>query len=192
MSEQNFSLYSPQSSSAMSPSDGIPDTFPFSQGMPLFPLYGFDSMEDEARDDSYVKHLFAEDVKYIQQEIEEECDKLEYEGSCMYHAYPDKNRLQMITSVIYDRVKDRDFHPEPLEINSLSQAETCFGRNCPPPPPCRGRHCPPPCFGRNCPPPRRDFRDNGKPDWLKHLIDTLLFEEINHRRRRFRSRRPWR
>ena len=182
MPNQNFSLYSPLYSS------GIPDTFPFSEGMPLFPLYGFDSMTDEANDDSYVKHLFAEDVKYIQQEIEEECDKLEYEGSCMYHAYPDKMHLQMISAEIYDRVKGRDFHAAPLEINSLSNISSqqmnqpCYGRNCPPPRP---------CYGRDCRPPRRDYHDDGRPDWLKHLIDTLLYEEVNHRRRRYRSRRPW-
>ena len=182
MPNQNFSLHSPLYSS------GIPDTFPFSEGMPLFPLYGFDSMTDEANDDSYVKHLFAEDVKYIQQEIEEECDKLEYEGSCMYHAYPDKMHLQMISAEIYDRVKGRDFHAAPLEINSLSNISSqqmnqpCYGRNCPPPRP---------CYGRDCRPPRKDYHDDGKPDWLKHLIDTLLYEEVNHRRRRYRSRRPW-
>ena len=106
----------------------------------------------------------------------------------MYHAYPDKMHLQMISAEIYDRVKDRDFHAAPLEINSLSNISSqqmnqpCYGRNCPPPRP---------CYGRDCRPPRRNYHDDGRPDWLKHLIDTLLYEEVNHRRRRYRSRRPW-
>lgn len=159
---------------------GIPDTFPFSDGAPLFPLYGFDNIEDETADENYTKQMMSKELLRIQAEVEEVCDKLEYEGSCMYHACPDKMYLQMLSSRIYEQVADIPFKASPLEINAISPP--CRGRNCPPPPPCYGRHCPP---------PRRNYRDDGKPDWLKHLIDFMLFQEINHRRRRYRSRHSY-
>ena len=186
----------------------IPETFPFSTGLPFFPMYGFDSMEQDKNDHDYMKQLYSSLAKSIQLEIEEECDKLEYAGSCMYHERPDPVRLSMISATIYERVQNNSLPSyNILESTSIASAPECRGSNCPPPkppcrggmcpppmPPCRGGNCPPPnppCRGGMCPPPRPDFLPDGNPDWLKQLIDHMLYEEVNHRRRRYRSRHPW-
>lgn len=176
---------------------------PFYQGFPMVPLYGYDNIEDANEDNAYTRHLYSNAVKRIQEEVDEECDKLEYNGSCMYHKYPDKVHLQMISARIYDRVKDLPLQPEAIEIASISSSE-CRGRNCPPPPPPRPPMPPRPphggsggsqgpCEGRNCNPPRPlpDYNSDGRPNWLKNLIDVLLFNEMNNRRRRYRSRNSW-
>lgn len=202
---------------AMPPSN---QSMPFNQGFPMFPLYGYDNIEDANQDNDYARHLCSNAVKRIQEEVDEECDKLEYNGSCMYHKYPDKVHLQMISSRIYERVKDLPFEPETIEIASLSSSG-CRGGKCPPPshprpprppmPPCPGGHCPPPppprpprppmpprppyppCYGRDCiqPRPLPDYAPDGKPNWLKSLIDVMLYNEMNNRRRRYRSRNSW-
>ena len=175
--------------------------FPFAEGMPMIPLYGFDHIDDAQKDYNYFLQLQPNAAKLILAEVQEECDKLEYEGSCMYDEYPDKGRMDLIASSIYERISPViPQAQQPLEINSLLHTQSCRGRNCPPPPRpphCPGGFCPPPgpshpCGGRNCPPPRPDFRPNGRPDWLKILIDSLLYQEFGNRRRRYRSRNPYR
>lgn len=180
-------------------------SFPSFQGLPVFPLYGYDHMEDDKQDQEYTMHLYSDAVKAIQKEVEEECDKLEYKGSCMYHQYPDKVHLQMITAQIYKKVKALPLKVAPLEMTSLSSK--CFGDQCqptphcmdglcPPSPPCPVGMCPPPfppCTSSSCiqPRPVSDFTSDGKPDWLKGLVDVLFYNEINNRRRRYRSRTKW-
>lgn len=174
------------------------EQFPFTEGMSMIPLYGFDHIDDSKKDYDYFSKLQPNAVKRILAEVREECDKLEYEGSCMYDTYPDKSRMDLISASIYDRVSDSIPQAQPLEINSLSHS--CKGRHCPPPPRpphCFGGHCPPPgpsapCGGPHCPPPRPDFKPNGQPDWFKILIDNLLYQEFGNRRRRYRSRHPYR
>ncbi|MBD5090006.1 MAG: hypothetical protein HDT30_14565 [Clostridiales bacterium] len=187
---------------------------PFYQGFPMVPLYGYDNIEDANQDNDYARHLYSSAVKRIQEEVDEECDKLEYNGSCMYHKYPDKVHLQMISSKIYERVKELSIQPEAIEITSLT-SPGCRGGNCSPPPsprppyppmpPCHGRNCPPPppprpprppmppCYGRDCiqPRPLPDYTPDGKPNWLKSLVDVMLYNEMNNRRRRYRSRNSW-
>ena len=169
--------------------------FPFAEGMPMIPLYGFDHIDDAQKDYNYFLQLQPNAAKLILAEVQEECDKLEYEE------YPDKGRMDLIASSIYERISPViPQAQQPLEINSLLHTQSCRGRNCPPPPRpphCPGGFCPPPgpshpCGGRNCPPPRPDFRPDGRPDWLKILIDSLLYQEFGNRRRRYRSRNPYR
>lgn len=185
---------------AMPPSN---QATPFYQGFPMVPLYGYDNIEDSNEDNAYTRHLYSSAVKRIQEEVDEECDKLEYNGSCMYHKYPDKVQLQVISARIYERVKDLPLQPEAIEIASIANSG-CRGRNCPPPPPPRPPMPPRPpqggpggsqrpCEGWNCnqPRPLPDYNSDGRPNWLKNLIDVLLFNEMNNRRRRYRSRNSW-
>ena len=169
-----------------------PKNFPFLHGLPIIPLYGYDNVEEADKDCSYSKFLYSNALKAIQREVEEECDKLEYAGSCMYHTYPDKVHLQMISATIYDRVKDLSLEPEIIEISSLLE-HRCQGDNCPPPKKhCIDKHCSS-CQGQNCSPrePIPDYGPDRKPNWLKNLIDVMLYNEMNTRRRRYRGRNSW-
>lgn len=174
--------------------------------IPPYALYGYDNSEELDKDVDYMKALYSKALKRIQQEIDEECDKLEYSGSCMFDAFPDQVHLGTIIDRIYNRMQDMDW-----EMNWNMQAEQLgnpgYGRPPQPPVPCRGNNCPPPpprpCRGSNCPPPppprpsrppqppKPDYRPDGNPDWLRDLIASLLYNEMIHRRRRYRSRNRW-
>lgn len=190
---------------------------------PIFSIYGYDSMEDCDKDVAYMKELCPKAVRYIQKEVEEECDKLEFRGSCMFDECPDKTRLGVIVTTIFNRVKDSEFDRPAMTAESLNNRRPCHGGFCPPPPPppprppfpCRDGFCPPPhpprpphsprppfpCRDGFCPPPhpcqhefcppRADYRTDGEPDWLKNTIEVLLYNEMNQRRRRYRSRNQW-
>ena len=178
--------------------------------LPPYPFYGYDNAEELDKDVDYMKSLYSRALKTVQQEVEEECDKLEYGGSCMFDTFPDQVHLGTIIDAIYDRLKDMDWDLQTQQINGpgYRQPAPCRGNNCPPPPPmpCRGSNCPPPpppmpCRGANCPPPPRpsrppqpprpDYRPDGRPDWMRDLIASLLYNEMIHRRRRYRSRNRW-
>jgi hypothetical protein len=106
------------------PYQGLPNMYcpctPYSvpMGIPLIPLYGYDNSEDLDRDVKYMKQLYPRIAKAIQSEIEEECDKLEYDGSMMFDEYPDKVSIERIIDHIYDKVKNIEEEPQ-VEVNSL-------------------------------------------------------------------------
>jgi len=96
------------------------NTYTAPMGIPLFPLYGYDNSIDLDRDVEYMKQLYPGTVKTIQNEIDDECDHMEYDGSVMFDEYPDKVYLDSIVDRIYEKVKNRAEKPATeVEINSL-------------------------------------------------------------------------
>ena len=59
--------------------------------------------EDEM-DIENMKKLYPEIARMIQYYIEEACDRMEYEGSCMYHEYLDKEAIMMIIEQLYEKI----------------------------------------------------------------------------------------
>lgn len=174
--------------------------------VPSYPFYGYDNAEELDKDVDYMKSLCSRMLKMIQLEVDEECDKLEYDGSCMFDAFPDQVHLGAIIDTIHERLADMNWEQMPnssgfsMEIEQIGgpgyrQPPPCRGSNCPPPPPpprpCRGPYCPPPRPSRPPHPPRPDHRPDGRPDFLRDLISSLLYNEMIHRRRRHRSRKRW-
>jgi hypothetical protein len=98
----------------------IPSSNPYNvpMGIPLFPLYGYDSSADLDRDLEYMKQLYPRTARAIQKEIDDECDKMEYDGSAMFDEYPDKEYLEKLIDRVYDRIKKIDDEPK-VEANSL-------------------------------------------------------------------------
>lgn len=72
---------------------------PYSLMYPYPDVY-MSEMETE-RDLQYLQQMYPADAKRMQKKVEEECDKLEYEGSMMYDEYPD--RVSML--LICDRIE---------------------------------------------------------------------------------------
>ncbi|MDE7313471.1 MAG: hypothetical protein K2N87_17930 [Eubacterium sp.] len=72
---------------------------PFYMSYPIQNIY-MAEMEYE-RDMERMKELYPEDAKRIQKLVEEECDKMEYEGSMMFDEYPDRVMLKVICDRIY-------------------------------------------------------------------------------------------
>lgn len=157
--------------------------------IPAYPFYGYDNAEELDKDVDYMKNLYSRTLKMIQKEVDEECDKLEYEGSCMFDTFPDQVHLGTIIDTIYDRLSNN--MNMNLEMNTDSTFIQMEQLNTPPMP-CRGPFCPPPPRPSRPPrPPKPDNRPDGRPDWFRDLISSLLYNEMVHRRRRYRSRNRW-
>lgn len=97
---------------------------PFYMSYPMQNLY-LTEMEYE-KDMDRMKELYPRDVSRIMDVIEDECDKMEYEGSLMFDEYPDRLMLEQVTERIYQTVKNG---------TDTVMAEEFWGGNNPPPRP---------------------------------------------------------
>jgi hypothetical protein len=159
-------------------------------GVPMMPLYGYDNCDDADKDWDYMRQMYPSAARKIQKEIEDECDKLEYDGSCMFDEYPDRVYIGRIADRVYDRVKYLEDEilttesvttPDDSEHDNKSVETSQFGPE--------GRFG---GFDRDRRHDHRDDRHRGRRNnFLGNLIDVILFNEILNRRRRFRSRRRW-
>ena len=75
------------------------------------PSYYIDDMDD--RDREYLKKLHPELNQRILKYIEEECSKMDYDGSPMYDEYPDHETIEQMIDRIYERIVNE--MPEVLE-----------------------------------------------------------------------------
>ncbi len=146
---------------------------PFYMSYPMQNLY-LTEMEYE-KDMDRMKELYPKDVGRILEYVEDECDKMEYEGSLMFDEYPDRIMLEMVTDRIYQRVADGGADVE---------AEQYWGGMQPPPPPPPPGNPPP--WGHRPPPPPPPHGDH-----LRNLIGVILNNEMYRRRCRHRRCRRW-
>lgn len=79
---------------------------PFYMSYPMQNLY-LTEMEYE-KDMDRMRELYPREVKRILELVEEECDKMEYEGSLMFDEYPDRFMLEQITDRIAQRAQDAE------------------------------------------------------------------------------------
>lgn len=56
----------------------------------------------EVKDLEYLKEMYPKTTQRIQQVIEEECDRQEYEGSILFDQYPDKLGIMRMVNRVYD------------------------------------------------------------------------------------------
>lgn len=69
----------------------------------------------ERRDFDYMKSMYPVTVKQVLPFVEEECDRMSYEGSMIYDEYPDQLQIYMMCNRIYDKVKTQtSCEEEPL------------------------------------------------------------------------------
>lgn len=162
----------------------------FPMGVPMMPLYGYDNCEDADKDWDYFRQMYPIAARRIMVEIDDECDKLEYDGSCMFDEYPDRVHLGRIIDRIFDKVKDMEddstTHTESIDSSSdhsfddsslqINQFNRDRNRD-------RDRDRD---YDRDRNRRGRDNRSN-----LRNLIEVLFFNELLNRRRRFRGRRRW-
>ena len=120
--------------------------------------------EENERDFNRFKEMASDDVKMIMAEVERACDALEYKGSMMFDESLDKRNIQDIVAGIRDKIME-DWEPG---VQAEQQR----------PDPWRD--------------PRRDRHhrpDSGR--LLEDLIQSLLHQEMFHRRCRNRNCRRW-
>ena len=139
---------------------------PFYMSYPMQNLY-LTEMEYE-KDMERMKELYPREVKRILEFVEDECDKMEYEGSLMFDEYPDRLMLEMVVDRIYQNAAG--------EKQDMEAEQYWGGMTPPPPPPGPGR------------PPQG--RPGGQGDNLS-LIGVLLNNEMYRRRCRHRRCRRW-
>ena len=132
---------------------------------PMQNLY-LTEMEYE-KDMERMKELYPREVGKILECVEDECDKMEYEGSLMFDEYPDRLMLEMVINRIERRLNGE-------EQDADMEAEQYRGGGRPP----QG-HRPPPT------PPR------GQGNYLRELIGVVLNNEMYRRRCRHRRCRRW-
>ena len=120
---------------------------PYYMAYPL-PLQ-YDDERIERRDYEYMKSMYPMAVKRILPYVEEECDRMSYEGSMIYDEYPDQLQIYLMCNRIYDKVKKMKPYDD---VEMEMQAS------------------------------RND-------DWLKDLVQIMLFQELFQRRNRHRRDR---
>lgn len=157
--------------------------------IPLFPLYEQEDDELWEQDINYMKQLYPKAVQQIQQEVEDQCDRLEYDGSCMFDQYPDRCHLELLTNQIYNRIMNAnnntipDTTTSPLSDKKEStntSSDSIAVSNVSSYPLWSG-HCP----------PNQSCRYDNEPNWLRNLIQIMLYNEMGNRRRRYRNRKRW-
>ena len=83
---------------------------PFYMSYPMQNLY-LTEMEYE-KDMERMKELYPKEVKTILSYVEDECDKMEYEGSLMFDEYPDRLMLEQVAERIYRNVTGEEKNVE--------------------------------------------------------------------------------
>ena len=184
---------------------------PFYMAYPMQTVY-MEELE-YARDLEKLKGMYPKEVRSIQEMVEDECDKMEYEGSLMFDEYPDKLMINQIVKRIYNAAvsgqkdiqkfeveqsdmglyereqyeegayEEADMKAEEIPLEGNLVAQRGSGWG-PGRPPGPGG----PGWGPGRPPgPGGPPRDNG----LQNLIQVLLFNEMYQRRCRHRRCRRW-
>ena len=144
---------------------------PYSLMYPYPDLY-MSEMETE-RDLQYLQQMYPTDAKRMQKKVEEELDKLEYEGSMMYDEYPDRVSMLLICDRIEKALAREDAERRAKEEADMETDEDMNAMDM------RRR-------GRG---DRDDPRfDRGR----RNLLEVLLFNEMHKRRcKRRQCRRFW-
>lgn len=144
---------------------------PISEGseqiyLPFYQAYGypqaFEQEQENERDMERLKEMYPGMAKEIMGYVEEECDKMEYEGSVMFDERPDQVMLSRIRDSIYDRIKGN------YDVAELEDKDEVFVMNRE----TRRRY-----------PPRKN--------WLSDFVEVMLFNEMYRRRCRHRNCRRW-
>lgn len=96
---------------------------PFYMTYPMQNLY-LTEMEYE-KDMERMKELYPREVKRILEMVEEECDKMEYEGSLMFDEYPDRFMLEQITERIAERMRNAE--DSNMEVSQRREERSPYG-----------------------------------------------------------------
>ncbi len=79
---------------------------PYYMQIPFLDRWG--EAGEERRDIEYMKRFYPKTMRNFQRIIEDECDKLEYDGSILYDEYPDSVGFLMLVNRICDKIKKAD------------------------------------------------------------------------------------
>lgn len=93
----------------------------------------FDDEKKEEWDYEYLKSMYPELARKILPYVEEECERMEYDGSMIYDEYPDKLQLRLMCRRAYDKLmkEEQMGNPEMVrEIVELLVYQELWKRRC--------------------------------------------------------------
>ena len=77
---------------------------PFYMAYPV--PYLFDQEKEQDRDLQVMKSFYSEKDMQIQELVEQECDRMEYDGSMMFDDYPDKWMMRQLCRKIEEKLPE--------------------------------------------------------------------------------------
>lgn len=140
---------------------------PYYMAYPM-PL-AYDDEKVERMDFEYMKSLYPSAAKKVLPYVEDECDRLEYQCSMMYDEYPDKLQLRMMSGRIYDNVMKHEKMFYESGYEDVAEQLQMEKQQAPRP-------------GRGEPAQNRPPQGTGRPNWLRDLIEVMLYQELYKRR----------
>lgn len=142
----------------------------FDQPLPFYMAYPyllpFDQEREEEKDLQVMRSYYSRRAAKIQEKVERECDRMEYDGSIMFDEYPDKFMMEHLCRKIEREMmeeEDRELERLAGSRSEEDQAQTQIME--------------------------RHRGDRG--DGLRDLIGVLLFNEMFRRRCRHRKCRRY-
>lgn len=96
--------------------------------LPFYAAYPFFSElnqeKEQERDMQVMKSYYSRTAAKIQELVERECDRMEYDGSMMFDEYPDKLMMEHLCRRIEEQyLNQRDQWPEELEAMNRDSGE---------------------------------------------------------------------
>lgn len=136
----------------------------FDQPLPFYMAYPFllpfDEEREQEKDLQLMRSYYSRRAARIQEKVERECDRMEYDGSMMFDEYPDKFMMEHLCRKIEREIQQEDEKDMAQQMGNRSEnlAETQVME-----------------------------RDRGRGEGLRDLIGVLLFNEMFRRRCRHRK-----
>lgn len=150
---------------------------PFYMTYPVQSLY-MTELEYE-KDMERMKELYPSEAKKILEYVEDECDRMEYDGSLMFDEFPDRLMLRRICDRIYSKVTGSSTAAQSGDANDRMGTEVEAQQ--------RGRRD----DGRWRDDGRRRDDRRHRDDGVRNLIEVLLYNEMYKRRCRYKRCRRW-
>lgn len=91
--------------------------------------FEYDDERKERQDMEYMRSMYPDTVKRILPYVEDECDRMEYEGSMIYDEYPDMLGIRLMCSRICDRVEEMGIATVGGEMETQQRRNRDRGRN---------------------------------------------------------------
>lgn len=106
---------------------------PYYMAYPMPLLY--DDEKNERRDWEYLKSLYPTLARKISPYVEEECERMEFQGSMIYDEYPDQLQIRMMCKRIYKKVMEEILEEEKetdklMEIIQIMLFHELYQRRC--------------------------------------------------------------
>ena len=81
--------------------------------------FEYDDERKERQDLEYIKSMYPDKVKKLVPYVEDECDRMEYEGSMIFDEYPDRLGLKLMCARVCRRIEKIDTDQEIKEIRNI-------------------------------------------------------------------------